>query len=487
MPCCSTGSLPVTSRDWSAYSAHDPAAKLSAAARIGGDLHPARGGGAVRARGHPVFRRQGFDRGRPPRPEGLPPGPDSVSAAAHRHRAQLRRDAGLPGCAGRRHGDSVDRETCSGFHRRRPRAGGSGTQPEPEQPADDYAARRDPRVEVVGGHWRRPAGRGEGAGQGARLLTSQRRWPLGSEESAPRAVAPAQRPDEPGRALPRLPPEQLDRARRVALHRERAPAGPVALLRTRTRCRHARGGSAREHAAHCASARRRGRTAAGAFSHGRRRHLHRRGRIGSRDDCRRDRRGRVIEPDRTRYARRRSTLGGGHGRSQTCRILLMIANHAVADDLDVELLRLSTAGSVDDGKSTLIGRLLYDTKSTFHDQIAAVTAASLRHGDSQINLAWLIDGLRAEREQNITIDVAYRHFATPKRRFIIADTPGHIQYTRNMATGASTADLTIILIDARRGVVTQSKRHAFIASLLRIAHVVVAINKMDLVGYAEKV
>ncbi|MGB0544458.1 MAG: sulfate adenylyltransferase subunit CysN [Longimicrobiales bacterium] len=152
----------------------------------------------------------------------------------------------------------------------------------------------------------------------------------------------------------------------------------------------------------------------------------------------------------------------------------------------MDLLRFSTAGSVDDGKSTLIGRLLYDTKSIFEDQLEAVEDASTRRGEGYVNLALLTDGLRAEREQNITIDVAYRYFATPKRKFIIADTPGHIQYTRNMVTGASTAELAIILIDARNGVLTQSKRHGFISSLLGIPHILVAINKMDLVDWSEE-
>jgi len=151
----------------------------------------------------------------------------------------------------------------------------------------------------------------------------------------------------------------------------------------------------------------------------------------------------------------------------------------------MELLRLATAGSVDDGKSTLIGRLLYDSKSIFEDQLEAVERVSEQRGDEYTNLALLTDGLRAEREQGITIDVAYRYFATPKRKFIIADTPGHIQYTRNMVTGASTADLAIVLVDARHGILEQSRRHAFIASLLRIPHLVLAINKMDLVDYDQ--
>lgn len=155
--------------------------------------------------------------------------------------------------------------------------------------------------------------------------------------------------------------------------------------------------------------------------------------------------------------------------------------------LDMDLLRFTTAGSVDDGKSTLIGRLLYDSKSIFLDQMEAVERASAKAGDTEVNLALLTDGLRAEREQGITIDVAYRYFATPKRKFIIADTPGHIQYTRNMVTGASTANLAIILVDARNGIVEQTRRHSFIASLLGIPHIIYCINKMDLVDYNEDV
>ncbi len=153
----------------------------------------------------------------------------------------------------------------------------------------------------------------------------------------------------------------------------------------------------------------------------------------------------------------------------------------------MDLLRFTTAGSVDDGKSTLIGRLLYDSKSIFEDQLEAMEESSRRRGDENVNLALLTDGLKAEREQGITIDVAYRYFATPKRKFIIADTPGHIQYTRNMVTGASTANLAIILIDARKGVIEQTRRHSFIANLLRIQHIVLAVNKMDLVDYSEEV
>ena len=153
--------------------------------------------------------------------------------------------------------------------------------------------------------------------------------------------------------------------------------------------------------------------------------------------------------------------------------------------LNMDLLRFTTAGSVDDGKSTLIGRLLYDSKAIFEDQLESIEASSKQRGTEYVDLSLLTDGLRAEREQGITIDVAYRYFATPRRKFIIADTPGHIQYTRNMVTGASTANLAIVLVDARHGVVEQTRRHAFIASLLQIKHLVLCVNKMDLVDFSE--
>src|ERR1700760_3212384 len=156
-------------------------------------------------------------------------------------------------------------------------------------------------------------------------------------------------------------------------------------------------------------------------------------------------------------------------------------------ELKKDLLRFTTAGSVDDGKSTLIGRLLHDAKGIYEDQLASVKKSKVNRSTGVLDLSLLTDGLRAEREQGITIDVAYRYFATPQRRFIIADTPGHEQYTRNMVTGASTADLAIVLIDARKGVIAQSKRHAFISSLLAIPHIVVCVNKMDLVDYDETV
>src|SRR5437899_4688444 len=156
-------------------------------------------------------------------------------------------------------------------------------------------------------------------------------------------------------------------------------------------------------------------------------------------------------------------------------------------DLEKELLRFTTAGSVDDGKSTLIGRLLHDAKGVYEDQLASVKKSRVNRSTGPIDFSLLTDGLRAEREQGITIDVAYRYFSTPRRKFIIADTPGHEQYTRNMATGASTADLAVILVDATKGLVPQTRRHAFIASLLGIRHVLAAVNKMDLVDFREDV
>ena len=214
----------------------------------------------------------------------------------------------------------------------------------------------------------------------------------------------------------------------------------------------------------------------GALPHRRRRVVHRRGRVVGGRDRRGDRRGRRVAHHRARRdPRRRPVHRGRHGRPQARGVLLTM-----------ELLRFATAGSVDDGKSTLIGRLLLETKQIFEDQLEAVERTSRDRGFDYTNLALLTDGLRAEREQGITIDVAYRYFATPRRKFIIADTPGHVQYTRNMVTGASTADLALVLIDARKGVLEQSRRHSVIASLLQVKHLVLCVNKMDLVDYSQE-
>ena len=219
----------------------------------------------------------------------------------------------------------------------------------------------------------------------------------------------------------------------------------------------------------------------GALPHGRRHELHGRGRVVGRRP-RLGRRGDRQDADHRarRDARRRPRLRSGDGRPQDRGVFLV--GLAAAD-----LMRLATAGSVDDGKSTLIGRLLFDSKQVLTDQLEHVEEASRRRGAGMVDLSLLVDGLRAEREQGITIDVAYRYFATARRTFIIADTPGHVQYTRNMVTGASTADLAVILVDARKGVLEQSKRHAFISSLLGIPHMAVCVNKMDLVDFDEEV
>src|SRR6202035_4811228 len=204
----------------------------------------------------------------------------------------------------------------------------------------------------------------------------------------------------------------------------------------------------------------------------------------------------IIPAIGTRKPRHRPRSGWFHGNQETRGLLLMaalakpVAFHIedfLAAEQAKDLLRFTTAGSVDDGKSTLIGRLLFDSQNVYEDQIRSVTKASVNRSAGPIDFSLLTDGLRAEREQGITIDVDYRYFSTARRKFIIADTPGHEQYTRNMATGASTAELAIILIDARKGVLPQSTRHAYIASLLGIPNFVIAVNKMDLVEYDEAV
>ncbi len=246
-------------------------------------------------------------------------------------------------------------------------------------------------------------------------------------------------------------------------------------------CPPAQGFSARRNAAGgapapAAACRRAGVRDLGAVPHRRRRHLHRVCGVDGGHRVRGHRRDGGVPADRARsHQGRRPDIGSGHGRPETAGVLLMAT-----------LLRLATAGSVDDGKSTLIGRLLYDSKAVMEDQWAAVEKTSKDRGHEYTDLALVTDGLRAEREQGITIDVAYRYFATPKRKFIIADTPGHIQYTRNMVTGASTAQLVIVLVDARHGLLEQSRRHAFLASLLGIQHIVLAVNKMDLIDWDKE-
>ena len=262
---------------------------------------------------------------------------------------------------------------------------------------------------------------------------------------------------------------------------------PTHLLRPR-----ARGGAAgrdvdRDHPGDPGAGQRHGRAALGALPHGGRHVLHRGGAVQRQHRARRDHRGRAEPADRTRRdPRRRPVVRGRDGRPQARGLLLMRPDQT-GDRGGRTLLRLATAGSVDDGKSTLVGRLLFDTNSVLTDTLDHVEKVSRRKGLNHADLALLTDGLRAEREQGITIDVAYRYFATPARKFILADCPGHVQYTRNTVTGSSTADVIVLLVDARKGVVEQTRRHLAVASLLRVPHVILVVNKIDLVDYAEDV
>ena len=354
--------------------------------------------------------------------------------------------------------------------------GGGGPEPQPQPPPDGDAPGHPRRAEGRRGPRRRTPRRGEGPGQGALLQPPRPLRPVGPEEPAARALEPLQRAQEPRASTsassrsptgPRWTSGSTSRPRTSRCPRSTSPTGGrwsagTACCWPGPPCNQLLDGERWEELtvrfrtigdATCTGA-----TESTAATPGR---DHRRG-------GRRPGHGARAVAATTAAPRPPWKTARSRGTSEwTC-------------------LRFTTAGRVDDGKSTLIGRLLYDTKSIFEDQLEAVEDASRRRGEGYVNLALLTDGLRAEREQNITIDVAYRYFATPRRKFIIADTPGHIQYTRNMVTGASTAELAIVLIDARNGVLTQSKRHGFIASLLGIPHIVVAVNKMDLVDWSEE-
>src|SRR5580693_153215 len=299
---------------------------------------------------------------------------------------------------------------------------------------------------------------------------------MGPQGAAARVVEHLQRATPQGRAHPGVPAVELDRVRHLVLHRRREGQVAADLLRAPAECLRARRDAAGGRPPYAAARRREGVRGNGAVPHRGRRHLHRlRGihRSHRRGGGRRD--GGVTADRTRRHQSRRPDLRGRDGRPQEAGVLLMAT-----------LLRIATAGSVDDGKSTLIGRLLYDSKAVMEDQWASVEATSKERGHEYTDLSLVTDGLRAEREQGITIDVAYRYFATPKRKFIIADTPGHIQYTRNMVTGASTAQLAIVLVDARHGLLEQSRRHTFLASLLGIEHIVLAVNKMDLIDWDKE-
>src|SRR4026207_1926666 len=311
---------------------------------------------------------------------------------------------------------------------------------------------------------------------------------MGPHDAAPRALEPLQRPDPRWRAHADLPALQLDRARHLALPRPGGDRDPADLLLPPATGVRARRDAALGVGTQPAPQGRGGRREAGALPHRRRPHRDRLRRVRRRHHPQDHRRDRHRPRHRTRgHPGRRPVPRGSHGGPEEGRLLLMPAtDYTTPDRPAMDLLRFATAGSVDDGKSTLIGRLLLDSKSIFEDQLEAVEATSVSRGYDCTALALLTDGLRSRREEGAAIDAAYRYFATPRRKFIIADTPGHVQYTRNMVTGASTADLAVVLIDARNGVLKRSRRHAFIAALLGIPHIVVAVNKMDLVGWSQQ-
>src|SRR5690606_19793678 len=454
--------------------------------RVRGGAHLPRGGRRVREPGDPLLRRQGLHPHAAPGAQGVHARAGAVRAAARGHRAQLPRGPGLPRPHGRPARAAAARRLRAGLHR--PRCA-QGTPRRHPQPAADAAAHREDRRRAVRRRVRRRAPRrGEGPGQGAGVLAARRVLPVGPAPPAPRAVEPVQRPARARRARAGVPAVQLDRAGRVAVHRPGGHRTAGDLLRPRARGVPAGRDVADGRRMGRPEGRRAGGEADGALPDGGRHVLHRGRRLRRRHHREGDHGDRRLPAHRARrHPRRRQALRGRDGRPQARGVLLDMSTITSEALAETTLLRFATAGSVDDGKSTLVGRLLHDSKSVLTDQLEAVERASASRGQEAPDLALLTDGLRAEREQGITIDVAYRYFATPRRRFILADTPGHVQYTRNMVTGASTAELTVILVDARNGVVEQTRRHAAIAALLRVPHVVLAVNKMDLVGYRESV
>src|SRR5258706_10323822 len=367
-------------------------------------------------------------------------------------------------------------------------------------PAHPGAAPGSGQVRLRCGLRRRPPRRRKEPRQGARVLVSFIAAPLGPQESASRALVAVQRAQESRRKHPCVSPLELDRAGRVPVQQCAEDPNRAAVSG------HApAGGAARRPPHHgrrrpAAPGRDRPRgDTAGALPHSRRLSADRR-HPQHRPGCTRgDRRNAVDEDFGARGTRGRQGRGGLDGEEKARGLLLMTGADAGAGTANIEeylerhqrkgLLRFITCGSVDDGKSSLIGRLLYESKMIFEDQFAVLRDDSKRIGTrgGEVDVALLVDGLAAEREQGITIDVAYRFFTTEKRKFIVADTPGHEQYTRNMVTGASTADLAVILIDARKGVLIQTRRHSYLAALLGIRHIVVAVNKMDLVDYSQEI
>src|SRR6185312_15068252 len=427
------------------------------------------------------------------RREGIRPRTHPVSAADDRHRPQLPRGHRLSRPARARTRRRVDRAQAGRFNRARhdtPRA----PRREPQRAPVGHASGGDRRVPVRCAHWRRAPRRGKGQGQGAHLFAPRRLWPMAAESAAARAVDAVQHAPGTRRALSRVPDLELDRARHLAVHRARADCAAADLLHAPPRGGRAPRPLGAGDAAHAAARGRAGCDAGCALSYRGRHHLHLpggepgrfRGRGGDRDAGRRRERAR-------RHAHGRQDLGRLDGETQEGRVFLMNTTTLIADQEDYtratgqndheSALKFITCGSVDDGKSTLIGRLLVDSRAVLQDHLAGVQ----RSGET--DLALLTDGLSAEREQGITIDVAYRYFATERRKFIIGDAPGHEQYTRNMVTAASSADAAVVLVDATKldwrqpalELLVQTRRHSLLVNLLRVPSIVFAVNKLDAV------
>src|SRR5215475_11146895 len=475
-----------------------------AAARGGEHLHPARGGGRVQQSGAALLDRQGFGGAAASRAQGLCAGKAAVPPAAHRHDVEIPRNDRVPRRPSARARPRPHRPHQCGRSQARYQPDHSRLRPLYRRDEDAGAAPGARRLRLQCGFRRRAPRRGGVAFQGTRVLAAQRAAPLGPEAPAAGAVAAVQRPRPARRKRARVPAVELDRTRRVALHPPGEHPGGAALFRGA-----AAGGRARRPPHHdrrrapAAEARRAAADQDGAVSHARMLSAHRRDRERGgerpRHHPRADREP-LLRAARPPHRPRRSGLDGAQ---EAGGLLLMTVRpdpgaFALDSFLDQQeqksLLRFVVCGSVDHGKSTLIGRLLYEAKLLFQDQLEALmgTAAAVSGAGAggtahqEIDFSLLLDGLVAEREQKITIDVAYRLFTTDRRKFIVADAPGHEQYTRNMATGASTADLALILVNAADGLTSQTRRHSLIVSTLGVRHLVVAVNKMDLVGWSQE-
>src|SRR5688572_24810867 len=466
----------------------------------GGGEHPhhARSGGRSLESGDALFGGQGQLGDAASRPQGVLPGQASVPVDARRYDVEVPRDVHVP----RPHGRGARHAAHRAHQPRRARPGD-----QPLRARLGHPHRRDEDAGTPAGVGqarirrrlrRRAPRRGEVARQGAHLLLPLHPAPLGPEDAAPGALAALQHAEAQGRVVSRLSALQLDRARRLAIHPSGEHPGGSPLLR-----QGAPGGRARGHAhpgrrrAAAASRRRGADGQEGSLPDAWLLSPHRGRRIRGRHAAV-DHPGDAAGPDlRAAGPRHRPRFDGFDGEEEAGGVLLREqASDLVATDIDTYLrqhaskgmLRFITCGSVDDGKSTLIGRLLYESKMLTDDELAALAGESRKFGTQgdDLDFALLVDGLSAEREQGITIDVAYRFFSTSRRKFIVADTPGHEQYTRNMVTGASTAEAAILLVDARKGMLTQTRRHSYLVSLIGIRHVALAVNKMDLVGYSQE-